>query len=147
MSFLDKVIESRVKESCELMLRKEGEQPFYAHIEAMASEDGQECIVRVVDLTDIKQSEEKLKQSESLLKEAQYLAHIGHWVIDPATGASIWSEEMFRIFGLDPGQGAPSLADREKLIHPDDLDHFNNAISKAISDGASFDIVYRLFAS
>ena len=143
-AFLDKVIESRVTESCELMLRKEGEQPFTAHIEAIASEAGQECIVRVVDLTDIKQSEEELKQSESLLKEAQYLAHIGHWVIDPATGASIWSEEMFHIFGLDPGQGAPSLADRRKLIHPDDLDHFDNVISKAIREGASFDIVYRL---
>src|ERR1035437_51261 len=141
---LDKVLESRVKESCELMLRKEGKQPFYARIEAKTSEDGQGCFVTVVDITDIKKAEENLKQSESLLKEAQYLAHIGHWVVDPATGASIWSEEMFRIFGLDPGEGAPSIVDRHKLIHPDDLDHFNDAISKAISDGASFDIVYRL---
>ena len=127
-----------------MMLRKEGEQPFTAHIEAMASEAGQECIVRVVDLTNVRHSEEVLKQSESLLKEAQHLAHIGHWIIDPATGASTWSEEMFRIFGLDPGQDAPSLADREKLVHPDDLDRFNEAISKAIGEGASFDIVVRL---
>lgn len=141
---LDTLFESRVKETCELMLWKEGEQPFHAHIEAKASEDGQKCFVRVVDLTEIKKMEEKLKQSESLLKEAQHLAHIGHWVVNPATGASIWSEEMFRIFGLDPGEGAPSIADRHKLIHPDELDHFDNAISKAIGDGASFDIVYRL---
>ena len=143
-AFLDKVLESRVMESCELKLRKEGEQPFDAHIEAMASEAGQECIVRVVDLTNVRHSEEVLKQSESLLKEAQHLAHIGHWMIDPATSASTWSEEMFHIFGLAPGQGAPSLADREKLVHPDDLDYFNNAISKAINVGTSFDIVLRL---
>jgi PAS domain S-box-containing protein len=142
--FLDKVLESRVTESCELMFRKEGGHLFHAHIEANASEDGQEYLVRVVDITDIKKTEESLKQSESLLKEAQHLAHIGHWVIDPATGASVWSEEVFRIFGLDPGQEAPSLAARRELIHPDDIDNFDNAISKSISDGVSFDIVCRL---
>ncbi|MDP1991355.1 MAG: PAS domain-containing protein [Syntrophales bacterium] len=73
------------------------------------------------------------------------MAHIGHWVIDPITGASTWSEEMFRIFGLDPGQGAPSLAARREFVHPDDLDHINNAISEAINEGASFNIVLRLF--
>ena len=142
---LDAVFESREKHSCELMLRKEGEQPFYVHIEAKASGDGQNCFLRIVDLTDIKKTEEKLRQSESLLKEAQHLAHIGHWVIDPTTGASIWSEEMFRIFSLDPGKGAPSIAARYELVHPDDLDNFNNAISRAISEGASFEIVHRLY--
>ncbi len=93
------MLENRVKDSCEVILRNEGGQPFYAHIEAKASGDGQGCLVTVMDITDIKKAGEKLKQSESLLKEAQYLAHIGHWVIDPATGTSIWSEEMFRIFG------------------------------------------------
>ena len=142
---LDTVFESWGKESCELMLRKVGEQPFHAQIEAKASEGGQKCFVRIVDLTDIKKTQEKLKQSESLLREAQQLAHIGHWVIDPTTGASIWSEEMFRIFSLDPGKGAPSIADRYDLVHFDDLDNFNNAISKAISEGASFEIVHRLY--
>jgi PAS domain S-box-containing protein len=145
--FLDKVLESREKESCELMLRKEGEQesPYYVHIEAKASGDGQGCLVTVVDITDIKKAEENLRQSESLLKEAQYLAHIGHWVIDPATGASIWSEEIFRILGLDPGQAAPSLADLNKFIHSDDLNNFNDSLSKIISDGSPAVLVFRVF--
>jgi PAS domain S-box-containing protein len=96
-----------------------------------------------VDITGIKKME-KLKQSESLLKEAQHLANIGQWVIDPATGTSFWSEEIFHIFGLKPGQGEPSLAASPELIHPDNLDDFNRAISKAISDATPFDIVYQL---
>jgi len=96
-----------------------------------------------VDITDIKKMDE-LKQSESLLKEAQHLANIGQWVIDPATGTSFWSEEIFHIFGLKPGQGETSLAASPELIHPDHLDDFNRAISKAISDATPFDIVYQL---
>ena len=143
--FLDKVIACRTKESFEIMLWKEGYQQFHAHIEAKASLDGQECLVRVVDLTEIKKTEKKLKQSESLLKEAQQLAHIGHWMIDPGTGTSVWSEEVFRIFGLDPGHGAPTLADRLELIHPDDLGKFDHAISGASNEGVSFNIVHRVY--
>jgi PAS domain S-box-containing protein len=96
------------------------------------------------DITERKQAEEKLIKSESLLKEAQHVASIGHWELDPAVGAPTWSEEIFHIFGLDPAQGEPSFKDHQKIIHPDDWNILNNAVTMASAEGVPFDIEFRL---
>ena len=96
------------------------------------------------DITERKRVEEKLKKSEFLLKEAQRVASIGHWELDPAVGTPTWSEEIFHIFGLDPAQGEPSFKDHQKIIHPDDWNILNNAVTIASAEGVPFDIEFRL---
>ena len=54
------------------------------------------------DITERKQAEEKLKQSESQLAEAQRVAHVGYWERNIDTGEISWSDETYRIFGLQP---------------------------------------------
>ena len=49
-----------------------------------------------------------LKESEERLAEAQKMAHIGNWEWDIATDKVYWSDEMYRIFGLNPQEFAPS---------------------------------------
>src|SRR5262249_6938694 len=53
------------------------------------------------DITDRKQAEESLRRKESELREAQRLASIGSWQWDQSTNAISWSEELFRIAGLE----------------------------------------------
>ena len=60
-AFLQKVFESRAKETCELMLLKEGNEPLYLDIEARVSEDGQGCRVVAVDITPRKRAELELR--------------------------------------------------------------------------------------
>ncbi len=96
------------------------------------------------DITDRRQAEENMKERESLLKEAQHLAHTGHWELDPSIGTPTWSEEVFHIFGLDPVQGEPSLEDYRKIVHPDDWDILNNAITRSGIEGTPFDIEFRI---
>jgi PAS domain S-box-containing protein len=87
---------------------------------------------------------EALKKSEALHKEAQSIAHIGHWELDPGIGTPVWSEEIFRMFGLDPDEGEPSFTDHETHVHPEDWPILNKAVRKAGGDGTPFDLVFRI---
>jgi PAS domain S-box-containing protein len=91
-----------------------------------------------------KQIEQTLEKSEILHKEAQRVAHIGHWELAPDMSIPVWSDEIFRIFGLEPGEGEPSFADHETHLHPDDWPLLNKAITRASKDGTPFDITFRI---
>lgn len=67
-----------------------------------------------------------LQESESRLREAQQIAHLGSWELDVLTRENSWSEEVFRIFRLDPACPEPkceemvayfSTADRLRIVH------------------------------
>ncbi|WP_410508800.1 PAS domain S-box protein [Methanosarcina hadiensis] len=85
-----------------------------------------------------------LKESQEGLAEAQKMAHIGNWEWDIETDKAYWSEEMYRIFGLDLKKAAPSYNEYLSYIHPDDRDHYCDAIKKAVIEkpfGIDFRIV------
>ncbi|MCX8111518.1 MAG: diguanylate cyclase [Syntrophorhabdaceae bacterium] len=85
-----------------------------------------------------------LKDEESLLKEAQAIAHIGHWVLDVKSGRPKWSEEIFRIFGLDPKGKEPTLEEHRKIIHPEDWEFFIKTIEGSIRNGTPFEMEFRI---
>jgi PAS domain S-box-containing protein len=61
-----------------------------------------------------------LQQSEDFLNQAQSIAHVGNWTLDIKTGRVSLSNELCRIYGLDPSE-TPTTFDRiMELIHPDD---------------------------
>ncbi|MCW3072276.1 MAG: sensor hybrid histidine kinase [Bacteroidetes bacterium] len=64
---------------------------------------------------------EKLVQNETKLKEAQAIAHIGNWEIGLQNGINIWSDEVFKILGMEPGEMKPDTEAFLSFIHPDDL--------------------------
>jgi two-component system, cell cycle sensor histidine kinase and response regulator CckA len=70
-AFSVKVFASHARETCEAMLLREGKPPFYARIEAVSSDSGQECRAVVVDITERKRSEEKIQEQASLLELSQ----------------------------------------------------------------------------
>ena len=73
----------------------------------------------VRQLSGKRKAEAALLRSEKMLYEAQSLAHLGSWEFNHGTGDLIWSDEVYRIFGLDPGE--PMTYDRFLAsVHPDD---------------------------
>ena len=75
-----------------------------------------------MEIQERKQVEEALRISEMELKEAQAIAHIGSWKWDLKKGDITWSDEMFRIFGIEKNTYTGRLGDViAKVIHPDDL--------------------------
>ena len=96
------------------------------------------------EIEDRKQAEEALQESEELHKEAQKVAHIGHWELSPEIGTPVWSDEIFRIFGLNPQESEPSFTDHETHLHPDDWPLLNKAVTLGSTEGTPFDIIFRI---
>lgn len=69
----------------------------------------------------VEERTQELKTKEAKLQEAQKLAHLGNWEFDLEEEKLTWSEEVFRIFGLDPKLPEPTILEHKKQIHPDDL--------------------------
>ena len=87
----------------------------------------QEIIDQITHLTGVaiqkKLAEEKLERSEAYLAEAEKLTHTGSWAWDPRTQKVLYcSEEMFRIFGLDPRESLPARNNFWQRIHAEDRD-------------------------
>lgn len=72
------------------------------------------------DITNRKKAEEELRRSEIRLNEAQAIAHISNWEIDLVHDIHTWSDEAYRIFGLDKNKVKPSIDLFLSFIHPDD---------------------------
>jgi PAS domain S-box-containing protein len=78
------------------------------------------------DITERKQAEQALRRSQFYLSEGERLAHIGSWASSDL-GVSLsedlglyWSDEVYKIFGLAPEKGPPSLEQFLAAIHPQD---------------------------
>jgi PAS domain S-box-containing protein len=66
-------------------------------------------ITSISDITERKRNDAALRESENKLREAQGMAHLGFWNWDVKTGAVEWSEEVYRIFQLDPKEFTPRI--------------------------------------
>ena len=89
---------------------------------------------------------DKLSQSERILAEAQRLSHTGSFVWDITTKETLYlSDEWYRIFGFDPETPEQAAwGQRLQRIHPDDLDKWQVAIDRAISERTDYELEYRL---
>ncbi len=96
------------------------------------------------NITQRKQTQKSLQQSEASLKEAQATAHLGSWELNFQTGVTVWSDELFRIFGFEPGSVEPSTELRFSLIHPDDRDHAVQAFEESLQSGKPYKIDKRI---
>jgi len=95
------------------------------------------------DIRDRKCIEDELRKTAVRLAHAQRIAKLGSWEFDLQTGVIIWSDEVFRIFGIDPAQGAPTYPQIQALIHPDDRDRHQQEIDQAIASGNPYNIEFR----
>ena len=68
--FFLNVFNSKAKEICEVMIDTEGNQQKYVHIEGRVVGQGKQCLINVVDITGLKQTEEVLRKNESKIKLA-----------------------------------------------------------------------------
>src|SRR5882757_4901323 len=80
-------------------------------------------------------AQEKLQRSEAYLAEAQKLMQTGSWALDPRGKKVLYcSEEMLRIYGLDPGESFPTREHFRQRVHPEDRDRITEQIDKTLRD-------------
>jgi PAS domain S-box-containing protein len=94
------------------------------------------------DITDRKRSEEALKQSQFYLSEGQRLAHMGSWAFNDS--GHYWSDELYKIYGLDPQNGAPTVEQYLALIHPQDRASMAETIKRMQEEHCGFDQIERI---
>lgn len=92
----------------------------------------------------LRESQAELLRNQDLLNEAQRLGKMGSWELDLVTGKLVWSNEVFRIFELDPVQFSPSYENFLKVIHPDDRHLVDQAYTQSLKDRQPYDIEHRL---
>lgn len=77
-------------------------------------------LVLIINILLRRRAERDLKESREMLDRAQRTAHIGLWSRDPATGKLVWSEEVYRMLGVDPASLRPSFEAFLSFVHPAD---------------------------
>jgi len=76
-----------------------------------------------------------LPEREELMREAERVAHLGTWTWDMESGRVTWSDELFRILGLEPGKATPSVDAFFSAVHPADRERVLATNEQAIKDG------------
>jgi PAS domain S-box-containing protein len=85
-----------------------------------------------------------LGESERRLEEAQRISHVGYWERDLATNRYTWSDENYRIFGLQPQERLLSFDEVQELLHPADRQMRAAAVAEALRGGPRYDVEYRV---
>jgi len=96
------------------------------------------------DVTERKQAEEKLAISYNHSKHAQEIASVGHWELNLITYKSSWSDEAFRIYGVEPGTQEGSYEFFLKHVYPEDLEQVKKVTEAAMQNFKPFSLTHRI---
>jgi PAS domain S-box-containing protein len=95
------------------------------------------------EITESKQAEEKLKESKIQLAEAQRLAHVGSWDWDLRSNTVTWSDELYRIFGFQPGE-IDVANEAMSFIHYEDRDLVQRTVNNSVTNREPYSFYYRV---
>lgn len=133
--------------------RKDGSY-IWAHVTISGVYDSAGRHIRsigtVEDITEKKKSEDALIKSESILKQAGSMANLGAWEISFDQDKDIdsyplhWSDEVFRIFGYEPGSVEVTSELFYRRVHPDDTEKVKDAFRNALSNLLPYSIEHRI---
>ena len=140
--FLDKVFNSKAKETCQLTLSINGNLPIHIYLTGVVAKNKEQCFVTLVDITERKLSEIELRE-----KEVQYqnLANSGLaliWAADTDKSCNYFNEPWLKFTGrtLDQELGNGWA----EGVHPDDLDRCLETYATAFDKREEFNMEYRL---
>jgi PAS domain S-box-containing protein len=96
----------------------------------------------ILDITESVKADAELKRLSHLLNEAQRMARMGAWELDVASGQTTWTDEVYRIHEVDPGQ-AFIRDEAIRFYHPEDQPVLIAALQSAIEQGKEYDLQLR----
>jgi len=85
-----------------------------------------------------------LQESKARLEEAQRIAHVGHYYWNLIENRVIWSDELYRIYGLSPQEGPIDMAMVREMIHPEDREFVFRTAEEALHSEVRADIEHRV---
>ena len=150
--FLDKVFTSKGNQSCEVTLSVESKNiPTYVYLTGNVLENGEQCLISVVDITERKRAEEELRESEEKHRTILQTAMAGFWMVDmqgrllevnetycKMSGYSAQELMALRISNLEAAELAARSAARIQKIKSQGEDRFETQHYR--KDGSIFDV-------
>lgn len=102
-------------------------------------------LTTIQDITLRKRAEAALRESEQSLKHAQEIAHLGSWELDLIHNRLTWSDEVYRIFGLEPQEFGATYEAFLAAVHPEDRAAVDNTYQNSIREGRdTYEIEHRV---
>src|SRR6202790_2990256 len=105
---------------------------------------GIEFVGAVMDTSESKRAEKKLRRSEESLLEAQKLSHTGSWRHEVASGAVTVSPEIYRIHDIKPDEDASNTEFFFSRFHPEDRKRVVDLFERAETEKTEFQVDYRI---
>src|SRR5271170_5315639 len=118
-----------------------GRRWFQARVSAVgrgAQKSHSVCLL-ARDITQRRLAEDALRQQEALLMHAEQVTGTGCFEYDVQTHQRVWSNQLFRIYGLDPQAGVPSEETMWGMIHPDDRERIRGIFQSALDHCSPFE--------
>jgi PAS domain S-box-containing protein len=125
---------------------------FFAKLAGMLSQLGYSTTTLSRALADrdrltasLEAANERIRQNEARLNRAQEIAHLGSWELNLVTNQLTWSDEVYRIFGLDPQKFGATYEAFLERVHPEDRLAVDEAYTGSLSGGwDSYEIKHRV---
>ncbi len=123
-----------------------GENITNISINPVRSAEGEitQLLVIIQDITKYKHLLQTSFKKESRLNLALELARAGVWEWDLVTGENIWSDELWRLYGLEMNRQAASFELWASTVHPDDRDTAFQSVSAAVNNENELNLEYRV---
>ncbi len=118
--------------------------PVEARISLLPTDEQNLYVASVRDISERNEAEEKANRNAANLANAQRIAHFGSYEWNIVTGELLWSDEHFRIWGLEPKSIEPSFELFMERVHPEDREKTQAAVEYSLNTGDAFDVNYRL---
>ncbi len=131
-----------------ILIRIDGVEIPIDESEAPIRDDHDNILGTVITFRDItvrKECERKLMLGEARLKRSQEIAKLGSWELDLKTNCLTWSDEIFRIFGLNPQEFEATYEGFLNAVHPDDRALVDCAYTESLkSNSDSYEVEHRI---
>ncbi|MGE0019503.1 MAG: PAS domain S-box protein [Draconibacterium sp.] len=114
-----------------LIIEKDGEKYIWSSVEDISEQKKAELDL-IAAKEEIEASEQIKTELLNKLNEAQHNAKIGSWEWDLATGHVWWSDELYRIFELEPDKFTPGVEANSRYVHPDDNEAYHKEVARVI---------------
>lgn len=98
-----------------------------------------------LDITERVRAVEDLERSKRLLDKSQEIARLGSWELNVSSGRLTWSDEVYRIFGVEPREFEVTYQAFLDFVHPDDREEVDAAFTSSLNEGRdSYEFEHRV---
>ena len=131
---------------CEYRYTRNGKEKHIWSRGVVTFENGKPLHMKgtIMDVTQKNKLLARLQESEALHEQAQGITHIGNWTWNVETGDVNWSDEMYRIYGLEPQSEKISFDRFISLLHPEDREKRIRDIQESLDTLKAKDYVLRV---